>query len=405
MDFVLFVKFVIEINRKTESGPLTPIFMLETILSIILCVSSTICLWSAFLLAYDWQGNRQRLWLSLVLFLWGMAWSVRAYGLIFDDTERMYGLIMPPELILVGIVAGFTFLVWPLTVLSAPKLKARQILLFCLPLLLCIVTYYGVIGIFSLQRFDFLTFEELWAHISYFSVWFRFVMCFCLLGYLLYTIRLIKQYIGQYNRYVEENFSEYNKYTIKWMPAYLFGLIAITILFFTYLCFASYTTFMCHNLVSCIFLAWLTTKVLVYNSPYTTDNTVSVIPELSKTTGEDFNSKFEIYRQQIEMWLVDERPYLRTDFNLKDVMTRFKLNRTYASKIFNDGFGKSFIFVVRELRIDYAKKIIENNPTASMAEVADLCGYSTAQAFHKAFVFCNNGLTPGKYALSVSQKE
>lgn len=379
--------------------------MLETILSIILCVASTICLWSAFLLAYDWQGHRQRRWLSLVLFLWGVAWAARAYGLIFDDTERLYSLILPPELILVGIIAGFTFLVWPLTVLSAPQLKARQIMLFCLPLVLCIVIYYGVIGAFSLQRFDFLTFGDLWAHISYFSVWFRFVMCLCLLCYLFYTIRLIKQYIGQYNRYVEENLSEYEKYTINWMPAYLFGLVAITLLFFIYLFFASYTTFICHNLVSCVFLAWLTTKVIVYNSPYIAGNTNYAIPEQAKTTGEDFNSKFEVYRQQIEKWLMNERPYLRADFNLKDVMTHTGLNRTYASKIFNDGFGKSFIFVVRELRIDYAKKIIENNPTISMAEVAALCGYSTVQAFHKAFVFCNNGLTPGKYASGSAQKK
>ena len=188
--------------------------MLETILSIILCVTSTICLWSAFLLAYDWQGQRQRRWLSLVLFLWGVAWGARAYGLIFDDTARLYSLILPPELILVGIIAGFTFLVWPLTVLSAPKLKARQILAFCMPFVLCVAIYYGAISLFSLQCFDFFTFGELWAHVGYFSVWFRFAMLLCLLCYLYYTIKIIKQYIRQYNRYVEENFSEYEKYTI-----------------------------------------------------------------------------------------------------------------------------------------------------------------------------------------------
>lgn len=378
---------------------------METILPIVLCVSSTICLWSAFLLAYDWQGIRQRRWLSLVLFLWGLAWASRAYGLIFSDTAPMYDLVFTPELILVAIIAGFTFLVWPITVLTAPKVKPRRLLVFCLPFIFCVTIYYGIIELFDLKQFNFTSLQGVWAHISYFSVWFRLIMCTCLLGYLIFTVKLIICYIGYYNRYVEENYSEYEKYTIKWMHTYLFGLVAITVFFFINLCFASYTTFLCHNIVACAFLAWLTARVMVYNTPYAADLNEYVVPELPKTDGEDFNSMFNHYKQQIEMWMVNERPYLSADFNLKDVMTRFRLNRTYASKIFNDGFGRSFILVVREYRIEYARKIIDSNPTIPMSEVAHLCGYSTAQAFHKAFVYCNDGLTPGRYAQAKSLTE
>lgn len=372
--------------------------MMETILQTVLCVSSTVCLWSAFLLAYNWQGVRQRRWLSSVLFLWGLAWGCRAYGLIFGNTAPIYERVLTPELILVAIIAGFTFLVWPIAVLNAPKVKLSRLLLFCLPFILCVTIYYGTIGVFGLRQFNFTSLHEVGTHISYFSVWFRLVMCACLLGYLVFTIKIIICYIGDYNRYVEENYSEYEKYTIKWMRTYLIGLMAITVLFFINLCFASYTTFLCHNIVACIFLAWLTAKVMVYNTPYVADINDYVVPEMPKTEGEDFNSRFSTYKQQIEIWMANERPYLSTDFNLKNVMTHFRLNRTYASKIFNEGFGKSFILVVREYRIEYAKKIIDNNPAISMSEVAHLCGYSTAQAFHKAFVDCNNGLTPKRYS-------
>lgn len=356
-------------------------------------------------MAYDWQGIRQRRWLSLVLFLWGLAWASRAYGLIFSDTAPMYDMVFTPELILVAIIAGFTFLVWPITVLTAPKVKPRRLLVFCLPFIFCVTIYYGIIELFDLKQFNFTSLQGVWAHISYFSVWFRLIMCTCLLGYLIFTVKLIICYIGYYNRYVEENYSEYEKYTIKWMHTYLFGLVAITVFFFINLCFASYTTFLCHNIVACAFLAWLTARVMVYNTPYAADLNEYVVPELPKTDGEDFNSMFNHYKQQIEMWMVNERPYLSADFNLKDVMTRFRLNRTYASKIFNDGFGRSFILVVREYRIEYARKIIDSNPTIPMSEVAHLCGYSTAQAFHKAFVYCNDGLTPGRYAQAKSLTE
>ena len=379
--------------------------MIETLLSLILCISSTICLWSAFLLAYDWQGCHQRRWLALVLFLWGAGWTARTYGLFFGDSAQRYSIVLPPGLILGGILASFTFLVWPMTVLNAPRLRPRRILSFLLPFILCIVIYYGMIAAFRLPRFEFTSIASLWSHIGYFSVWFRLVMCACLLGYLYYTIRLVRRYIGKYNRYVEENFAEYEKYTIRWMPRYLLGLVAISVLFFVNLCFASYATLLCHNVVSCIFLAWLTAKVMVYNSPYAADNLNYAVPEVPKAAGEDFKSRFDVYLRQIKTWLVNERPYLRADFNLKDVMAFAGLNRTYASKIFNDGFGKSFIFVVRELRIDYARRLIDSNPAVSMADVAALCGYSTPQAFHKAFVFCNDGLTPGQYARRAAATE
>lgn len=378
--------------------------MMETILQTTLCVSSTICLWSAFLLAYDWQGVTQRRWLSLVLFLWGLAWGARACGLILGVSTTIYGRVLAPELILVAIVAGFTFLVWPLTVLSAPKVGPRKFLAFCTPFLLCAVIYYGAIWLFDLPRFDFSSLRGFWSHIVYFSVWFRLVMCMCLVGYLFYTIRLIIRYINDYNRYVEDNYSEYQRYTIKWMPKYLIWLVVITVAFFVNLCFASYATFVCHNVVACVFLAWLAAKVLVYNSPYSSVGVDFAIPEMGKAKGDDFNSKFDSYTRQIKEWMVDERPYLSADFNLKDVMTRFGLNRTYASKIFNDGFGKSFILVVRDYRIEYARKVIESNPAISMAEVAGLCGYSTAQAFHKAFVYCNDGVTPGRFAQATVRK-
>lgn len=121
----------------------------------------------------------------------------------------------------------------------------------------------------------------------------------------------------------------------------------------------------------------------------------------AEVRGEDFNSQFDTYKRNIEEWLHAERPYLNADFSLQEVINRFKLNRTYASRIFNEGFGQSFILVMRHYRIDYAKELLRQNPGISITEVAQQCGYSTVQAFHKAFAYCNGGLTPGRYAQSL----
>ncbi len=378
--------------------------MIENILRIALCVSSTICIWSAFLLAYDWQGVKQRRWLSLVLFLWGLAWASRAYGLIFGNNTSMYNEVFPPALIIVGLLTSVTFLMWPITIVNPIGIRLRTILIFWAPFVLCVCIYWGITGLFGLPRFTFTSLSQFWEHLSYFTVWYRLVMCAFVIGYLVYTMNRTIHYIRLYNLYVEENYAEYEKYTIRWIPTYLGGLVAVSVFYFINLSFASYGTFLCHVIVACAFLAWLSTKVMVYNSPFISDRTAPLVTDSSMPKGEDFNSQFDSYKHQIETWMLTERPYLNADFSLQEIMKRYKLNRTYASRIFNEGFGKSFILVVRDYRIDYARKVIEENPNIAISEVAHECGYSTPQAFHKAFAYCNNGLTPGKFAQTCARK-
>lgn len=357
------------------------------------------------MLTVNWQGEKPRKWLALVLLFWGIAWARRAYGIIFGDAAITYSVVLSPELIVAGIFSSFTFLVWPIAVMTKRTVNIKKFALFLLPFIACIIVYHGVIDIFGLPQFVFTSLEEVWRNITYFSVWFRIIMCLCLIGYLVVTIKLIFKCITGYNQYVENNYAEHEKFTINWMSKYILGLIVIAITFFTNLIVGSFTTFLVHNIITAVFLAWLSAKVMVYNSPYASELPDDVFPEITNGKGQDFNNMFDVYKQQIERWLINERPYLSSDFNLKDVISHFNLNRTYASKIFNDGFGKTFMGVVRELRIEYAKKLIERNPTITMADVAHLCGYSTPQAFHKAFVYCTGGQTPGEYALACKTKE
>ena len=150
--------------------------------------------------------------------------------------------------------------------------------------------------------------------------------------------------------------------------------------------------------VGCILLAWFTREGRCLRSR--PENGIPDGTEISaeEARGEDFNSQFDSYKRDIESWMQTERPYLNVDFSLQEVINRFKLNRTYASRIFNDGFGQSFLLVVREYRIAYAKELMRDNPGMSLSDVAQQCGYSTVQAFHKAFAYCNGGMTPGRYA-------
>ena len=56
--------------------------------------------------------------------------------------------------------------------------------------------------------------------------------------------------------------------------------------------------------------------------------------------------------------MAERKPYLRGDFKFMDVSEILPLNRTYLSRVFNDGFGDSFSGVVRDYRIRETEEML-----------------------------------------------
>ena len=87
-----------------------------------------------------------------------------------------------------------------------------------------------------------------------------------------------------------------------------------------------------------------------------------------------------------------------------DVTDILPLNRTYLSRVFNDGFGDSFSSVVREYRIREAEWMLANRKDIPVGQIGELCGFSSPSAFHRAFVQSHDGLTPNRYRKQVEEK-
>ena len=95
--------------------------------------------------------------------------------------------------------------------------------------------------------------------------------------------------------------------------------------------------------------------------------------------------------------MIKEKPYLNPSFKLMDVSNILPLNRTYLSRVFNDGFGESFSNVVRNYRIREAEWMLTNRRDIPVGQVGELCGFTSPSAFHRAFVQSHDGLTPNRY--------
>ena len=111
-------------------------------------------------------------------------------------------------------------------------------------------------------------------------------------------------------------------------------------------------------------------------------NSKEVLIEQVERTREINPQLLEIIRQKIE----DEQLYLNKDFSLNDLAMEVGSNRCYVSNCINDHYGQSFISVVNEFRVHYAKSLIEmSDGNLTMAAVRDKSGYETDSTFIRNF--------------------
>lgn len=109
----------------------------------------------------------------------------------------------------------------------------------------------------------------------------------------------------------------------------------------------------------------------------------------------------DLLMKQVISKMEDERLYLRKGLTISDLASELNTNKTYISFLLNQRQGKSFSAFVNGYRIDYAKRLMQENPDMKISEVADSSGFTEESSFFRNFKQ-TTGLTPsawkaGKY--------
>lgn len=76
--------------------------------------------------------------------------------------------------------------------------------------------------------------------------------------------------------------------------------------------------------------------------------------------------------------------YLRKDFSTNEVAEYLGLSKNYFSKIFKDATGENFWDYVTRLRIEYAKRLLQNTDKTNY-EISNLIGYKSEYHFSRKF--------------------
>ena len=88
--------------------------------------------------------------------------------------------------------------------------------------------------------------------------------------------------------------------------------------------------------------------------------------------------------------------YYMNDIGIGQIAEHFHLTANYLSTIFHQRTGRRFIDFLTETRIEAAKKLLLQNSSASVQDIALMVGYNSARHFSSLFQK-QTGMTPSAF--------
>lgn len=168
---------------------------------------------------------------------------------------------------------------------------------------------------------------------------------------------------------------------------YVFLWVLAAVPFYTYLynCYQNYIFF--HEKVEDAFLEDTNMQ----------DGKVSeVVDAESKRDVPEYHSGLS---RRIAEWIAAEG-YRKPGVTLNELSVQLCTNRTYLSEYINTVYGKSFRDWITDLRLDYAKGLMTQNPQMIIQEVSERAGFLSMSHFSRTFNE-REGCSPARWRRSV----
>lgn len=89
--------------------------------------------------------------------------------------------------------------------------------------------------------------------------------------------------------------------------------------------------------------------------------------------------------QKIRDAVTTNKWFLEPGLSLQILSRRYGINNVYLSRAINDGLGCNFNTFINQLRVEYAKALIEAGDTRSLTDIALAAGFGSKASFNRAF--------------------
>jgi AraC-like DNA-binding protein len=118
---------------------------------------------------------------------------------------------------------------------------------------------------------------------------------------------------------------------------------------------------------------------------------IELLEEFPGQSGWSNDSLSPFCRQAVE-WM---ELHYSEPISVADCAAAIHLNPSYLSRIFKKETGRNLVHYLQKLRIDQARKLLQQN-RHNISELAGLCGFGSVEHFHRVFVR-QVGMTPARY--------
>lgn len=127
------------------------------------------------------------------------------------------------------------------------------------------------------------------------------------------------------------------------------------------------------------------------NSPFVPDKDDKdqpVVMEYVAPRGSDVNlspTKPKNLLESFIVYMAKDRPYLDPELTVQEVCEELHTNRTYISELMSDNFKMSFRDYIGLLRISAAKRLLREDSSRTLEDIAADSGFSSSSQFVKKF--------------------
>ncbi len=358
------------------------------------------------------RGNRARKILAFVVLFWTLDYLIRILRINLLGESILIDDFFSPVALIIGSFLVITNIPFVYEIVRPGWLTWKRGFYLLLPWLFCSLFYLLTLFIRQEAIDKLHNFNDLKELIAHFNVWFRFVLFLQIFYYLFILHRVSFRYKYYYNQWCSENYSSMERLDISWLQYIAFGMLGISI-GFTFILFNLGTwAYIFHQAAIQFVFAITLYNGLFHENPYPEQTFRKSLDEKEVLQGgsmEDgkkdggFLDSLPGYKRTVEEWMQKAHPYLRPDFKLLDVSEVVPLNRSYLSRVFNEGFGMSFSQVVQHYRVEKAKELLASGNNLSIQEVARDSGFASASSFHAIFIK-KTGFTPKAYRKIITEK-
>jgi len=223
-----------------------------------------------------------------------------------------------------------------------------------------------------------------YPYVEHRAIWSKWIVCAIYSQWFIYIILSLK-----YLRSIFLKIKE--KETLKridiWFLSIYFGVAFIWLAY----SMAAYTSYIVGAL-SFTFVLYLIVLLLVFK----TNSESTFFNEKEKYKNKEIDKEtLNLIDQKLSV-IVEKELFLNPNFSLEEAAKELKLTKHILSQYVNEVLGKSFSSLIKEYRIDKAKKLLETETNYTIENLGYDSGFNSKSAFFTAFKK-TTGLTPAEY--------